>query len=166
MFAGENIRFESSTSHPVMPLQIRKAKESDCGRLMELIQQLATFEKEPNAIQVNLEHFTACGFGPSPCWEAFVATEEDMIVGFALFYTRYSTWRGKRLYLEDLYVTENYRNQQVGKQLFETLQQYAQDHGYTGMNWQVLEWNIDAIRFYKKFEDIHLQKGWLNGYWK
>ncbi|HRN79611.1 MAG TPA: GNAT family N-acetyltransferase [Ferruginibacter sp.] len=150
----------------IMPVHIRKAIESDCIRLMELIQQLAVFEKEPNAIRVSLEHFTACGFGSSPCWEAFVAIDQNQIVGFALFYTRYSTWRGKRLYLEDLYVTEPFRNQQVGKQLFEKLQQHALDQGYTGMNWQVLEWNADAIRFYKKFDEIHLEDGWLNGYWK
>lgn len=164
MFDGEYISFENELI--TMSIQIRKAVESDCERLMELIHQLAQFEKAPDAIQVSLTHFKTCGFGDSPCWEAYVATDDQHIIGFALFYTRYSTWRGKRLYLEDLYVTEAYRNQQVGKQLFEALQQHALHHGFTGMNWQVLNWNTQAIRFYKKFDEIFIEDGWLNGYWK
>lgn len=149
-----------------MQIQLRKAVKEDCAAMMHLIKQLAVFEKEPDAVKASLEHFTECGFGKNPVWEAFVATDKDIIVGMAIFYYRYSTWRGKRLYLEDLYVDEAYRNHQIGKKLFETLQDYSTTTGCTGMNWQVLDWNENAIRFYKNFKDIHIEHGWLNGHWK
>lgn len=149
-----------------MQIVIRKAVEADCTAMMHLIKQLAIFEKEPEAVKASLEHFKECGFGKTPVWEAFVATHDDRIIGMAIFYYRYSTWRGKRLYLEDLYVEDAFRNQQVGQKLFETLQAHSTSTGCTGMNWQVLDWNENAIRFYKRFDDTSLESGWLNGHWK
>lgn len=153
-----------------MKITIREAEVKDCPRMMELIKELAIFEKEPDAVTVNFDHFVECGFGNNPVWKAVVAEMDDpafnngekWIPGFAIFYARYSTWKGKRLYLEDLIVTEKMRGKGLGKLLFEWLIDKAKQQGYTGMTWQVLDWNIPAIEFYKKY-NATLESGWLNG---
>lgn len=133
-------------------ITIRNVRREDCPRLLELIKELAVYEKAPDEVTVTLEQFTEAGFGENPVWKAFAAVDGDTIIGFALYYIRYSTWKGCRLYLEDLLVTESYRGQGIGKLLFDKLLQEARDKHYNGMVWQVLEWNEPAINFYKKYE--------------
>ena len=144
-----------------MSINIRRAIKEDCPRLMELIRELAVFEKEPDAVTVSMEHFVESGFGPSPVWWAFVAEEAGEVQGFALYYIRYSTWTGQRLYLEDLLVSEAMRGKGLGKLLFERVLQETKDGNYSGMVWQVLDWNEPAINFYKKY-NATISGEWLN----
>src|ERR1700753_3235880 len=131
---------------------IRYATKEDCPRLLELIQELALYEKAPEEVTVTMQEFIDAGFGPNPVWKAFVAEDNGVIIGLALYYVRYSTWKGCRLYLEDLVVTETYRGRGVGKLLFEVMIQEASELGFSGMMWQVLDWNEPAIKFYNKYE--------------
>jgi GNAT superfamily N-acetyltransferase len=140
---------------------IRIAKKEDCPRLMELVNELALFEKLPEEVTVTLEEFEDAGFGEKPVWKSFVAEDNDIIVGFALYYVRYSTWKGCRLYLEDLLVTESYRGKGAGKLLFDRVIKETLDMGYSGMVWQVLDWNEPAIKFYQKYQ-ANIESGWLN----
>jgi GNAT superfamily N-acetyltransferase len=144
-----------------MSLTIRYAVEKDCERMLELINELAIYEKAPEEVTVTLAHFKDAGFGSSPVWKAFVAEVDGHIEGFALFYTRYSTWKGCRLYLEDFIVTEKMRGQGIGKLLFEETIKYAKEKKFSGMVWQVLDWNQPAINFYNKYQ-AHIESGWLN----
>src|SRR5580765_1409012 len=132
-----------------MELTIRKAVKEDCPRLMELVHELAVYERAPEEVTVELSHFIESGFGPHPVWWAFVAEEEGRIEGFALYYIRYSTWKGQRMYLEDLIVTEKMRGRGLGKLLFDRLIDEVKDKKFSGMVWQVLDWNEPAINFYK-----------------
>ena len=144
-----------------MELTIRKAVKEDCPRLMELVHELAVYERAPEEVTVELSHFIESGFGPHPVWWAFVAEEEGRIEGFALYYIRYSTWKGQRMYLEDLIVTESMRGKKVGKLLFDRLIEEAKEKGFNRMIWQVLEWNEPAINFYKKY-DTKFDGEWVN----
>jgi GNAT superfamily N-acetyltransferase len=149
-----------------MKINIRRAVAEDCPRLLELVYELAVFEKAPDEVTVSLDHFEASGFGPNPVWWAFVAevTGVDGVTtvhGFALYYVRYSTWKGQRMYLEDLIVTEQMRGKGLGKMLFEQLLTEAREKQFTGMVWQVLEWNKPAIEFYKKY-NATLDGEWIN----
>lgn len=150
-----------------MNIHIRRAVREDCPRLMELVHELAVFEKAPNEVTVSMEHFVESGFGPHPVWWAFVAEtpaaggQPAQVHGFALYYIRYSTWKGQRLYLEDLCVSEAMRGQGLGKLLFERVLQEAKDNHYSGMVWQVLDWNEPAIKFYKKYNAV-LDGEWIN----
>ena len=144
-----------------MNMHIRTALEKDCPSILELIHELALYEKAPQEVTVTLQEFVEAGFGANPVWKAFVAASEGKIIGFALYYIRYSTWKGCRLYLEDFIVTEEFRGQGVGKLLFETVMQEAKDKGFNGMSWQVLDWNEPAINFYNKY-NAYLEAGWLN----
>jgi GNAT superfamily N-acetyltransferase len=144
-----------------MDIQLRFAVQADCPRLMELIHELAVYEKLPDEVTVTLAEFEAAGFGDKPVWKAFVAENKEGIQGFALYYTRYSTWKGCRLYLEDFIVTEQQRGAGIGKLLFERVMQEAKDGNYNGMNWQVLDWNEPAIHFYNKYA-AQIESGWLN----
>lgn len=144
-----------------MSINIRVAERADCSRLLELVHELALYEKAPQEVTVRLDEFEDAGFGEQPVWKAFVAETENKIVGFALYYVRYSTWKGCRLYLEDFIVTENYRGKGVGKLLFDTIVKEAQEKNYNGMNWQVLDWNQPAINFYDKYAAAY-EAGWLN----
>jgi len=101
------------------------------------------------------------GFGPNPIYGFFVAEESDTLVGMALYYYRYSTWKGKRLYLEDIIVTETFRGKGIGKQLFEVVLKKTVSERCTGMMWQVLDWNKPAIDFYKKY-NANLDSEWIN----
>ena len=144
-----------------MELTIRKAVKEDCPRLMELVHELAVYERAPEEVTVELSHFIESGFGPNPVWWAFVAEEEGRIEGFALYYIRYSTWKGQRMYLEDLIVTEKMRGRGLGKLLFDRLIDEAKEKKFSGMVWQVLDWNEPAINFYKKY-NARLDGGWMN----
>lgn len=144
-----------------MDVHIRVAAKEDCGRLLELIKELALYERAPDEVTVGLEEFQEAGFGAKPVWKAFVAEVDGFIQGFGLYYIRYSTWKGCRLYLEDLLITEQMRNQGLGMLIFDRLIQEASELGYNGMTWQVLDWNEPAINFYKKYNAV-LDGGWLN----
>lgn len=144
-----------------MNINIRTAVATDCERILELINELAVYEKAPEEVTVTLDHFVDAGFGGNPVWKAFVAEVDGTIVGFALYYTRYSTWKGCRLYLEDFIVTEQFRGKGLGKILFEKVIAEAKNGNYSGMVWQVLDWNEPAINFYNKYK-AHLESGWLN----
>ena len=144
-----------------MNVNIRTAVQNDCQAIMALIHELALYEKAPEEVTVNMNEFVKAGFGEQPVWKAFVAEVDGTVVGFALYYIRYSTWKGCRLYLEDFLVTETYRGKGIGKILFERVIQEAKDKGYNGMSWQVLDWNAPAINFYNKY-NASLEAGWLN----
>jgi len=146
-----------------MGIIIRKAVKEDCERMMELIHELAVYEKEPDAVTVNLEHFVESGFGENPVWFAYVAEVNGRVEGFALWYIRYSTWKGQRMYLEDILVTEKMRGKGIGKLLFDRLIEECKEKKYSGMAWQVLDWNEPAINFYKKYPEARIYGGWLNG---
>lgn len=130
---------------------LRKAEEKDCPQLLNLIQELADYEKAPEEVTVQLAEMIEAGFGVNPVWKAFVVEENQQIIGMSLFYVRYSTWKGRRLYLEDLIVTESCRGRGIGKLLLDKTIEYSKEKGYCGVVWQVLDWNTPAIEFYKKY---------------
>ena len=144
-----------------MTINIRRAVKEDCARLMELVSELAVYEKAPDDVTVTLDHFVESGFGDKPVWWAFVAEENGAIHGFALYYIRYSTWKGQAMYLEDILVTEAMRGKKIGKLLFDRLIKEAKEKKFTRIIWQVLEWNEPAINFYKKY-NAGFDGEWLN----
>lgn len=145
-----------------MNAAIREATVADCSRILELINELAVYERAPEEVTVTLAEFEDAGFGQKPVWKAFVAELDETIVGFALYYVRYSTWKGCRLYLEDFIVTDSHRGKGIGKKLFDMIVLEAHEKGFNGMTWQVLDWNEPALNFYKKYE-AGVEAGWLNG---
>ena len=144
-----------------MSITIRRAEKKDCPQLLELIKELALYEKAPQEVTVTLAHFEESGFGEKPVWWAFVAEEGNTILGFAMYYIRYSTWKGQRMYLEDLIVTEQARGKGIGKLLFDVLIEEAKEKNFCGIVWQVLEWNEPAINFYKKY-NASFDAEWIN----
>ncbi len=152
-----------------MKTTIRRAVKDDCPRLLELVQELATYERAPGEVTVTLDHFTESGFGKQPVWWAFVASLPptpsegggEKIVGFALYYIRYSTWKGQAMYLEDILITNEMRGKGIGKLLFDRLIEEARDKKFNRIIWQVLEWNEPAINFYKKY-NADFDAGWIN----
>lgn len=145
-----------------MNVIIRKAEKKDSERLMELIYQLAVYEKAPQEVSASLAHFEESGFGETPVWWAFVAEVAGIVQGFALYYIRYSTWKGQRIYLEDFIVNEEFRGNGIGKLLFDKILEEAKEKKFNGIVWQVLDWNEPAINFYKKYENVSFNSGWLN----
>ncbi|HEY5371216.1 MAG TPA: GNAT family N-acetyltransferase [Hanamia sp.] len=145
-----------------MEIKIRKAVKEDCQSMMQLIHELAVYEKAPGEVTVKFDHFVESGFGENPVWWAFVAETEHKVIGFALYYIRYSTWKGQRMYLEDILVNEPWRGKGIGKLLFDELINEAKEKNLCGMVWQVLEWNDPAINFYKKYEGVSFDNEWVN----
>ncbi|MCU0419223.1 MAG: GNAT family N-acetyltransferase [Cyclobacteriaceae bacterium] len=140
---------------------IREGTEADLPRALELIKELAAYERALPEVTNTVEQMRADGFGPQPIYAFFVAEAEGLLVGLSLYYFRYSTWKGKRLYLEDIIVTEAYRGRGVGKALFDrTLEQALRD-GCTGMMWQVLDWNAPSIKFYERY-GTRFDHAWIN----
>lgn len=150
-----------------MSIYIRDCKKEDCPRLLELIRELAEYEKAPQEVTVSLSHFEESGFGNNPVWWGFSAckkdesTGADTIVGFALYYIRYSTWKGQRMYLEDILVTQSERGKGIGQLLIEALIAEARKKKLNGIVLQVLDWNEPAINFYKKF-NASFDPEWIN----
>ena len=132
-----------------MSFNIRKGKEEDVQAVHGLITELAAFEKEPDAVEITPEDLLKDGFSEKPRFGLFVAEEENNIIGIALFYERYSTWKGKTIHLEDLIVTQSKRKLGVGKALYGAVMQYAFDNNYNRVAWEVLDWNQNAIDFYQ-----------------
>lgn len=144
-----------------MNIEIRRAEEKDCARLLELVQELASYEKAPQEVTITPDHFRESGFGANPVWWAWVAEADGQVEGFALYYIRFSTWKGQRMYLEDILVTEKMRGQGLGKKLFDVLIEEAKEKKLEGISWQVLEWNEPAINFYKKY-NAAFDPEWVN----
>ena len=144
-----------------MNIKIRPAQKEDCERMMELIHELAVYEKAPEQVVVNFNHFVESGFGKNPVWWALVAEVNGKVEGMALYYIRYSTWKGQRMYLEDLVVAENMRGHKIGSLLFDALIEEAKIKSFNGMNWQALDWNEPALNFYRKYNS-GFDPEWVN----
>ena len=142
-------------------INIRKGIIDDLPQVLGLIQELAEYERAPNEVTNTLEDMERDGFGENQIFKFFVAEGEEGIVGIALYYTAYSTWKGKTLYLEDLVVTERMRRSGVGRKLFDAVAQEAKETGVKRFRWQVLEWNEPAIAFYNKI-GAELAGEWIN----
>lgn len=142
-------------------INIREGQKEDLTRVLELIRELAEYERAPHEVTNTVNNLEADGFGPHPVYGFFVAEKEGHIIGLSLYYWRYSTWKGKRLYLEDIIVTESERGHGAGKLLFDRTMQKALEENCTGMMWQVLEWNEPAINFYSKYGS-KLDGEWVN----
>ena len=146
-----------------MEITIRKSEARDVPQMLALVKELALFEKEPEAVTVTEEEMLDAGFGEKPIWFGWVAEGSDgRILGIALCYDRYSTWKGRCLYLEDIVVTDAVRGQGIGERLFRKCVEHGAMNAYHWMRWQVLDWNTDAIRFYERF-GAGISTGWLNG---
>ena len=144
---------------------LREGKIEDLPRVLELINELALYEKAPEQVTNTIAMMEEDGFGKNPVFGMFVCerNETSEIVGIAIYYYRYSTWKGKRIYLEDLVVTESERGHGAGKLLFDRIMKKGLEENCTGMMWQVLDWNEPAINFYKKY-GATLEAGWLNAH--
>lgn len=140
---------------------IREGKKSDLPRVLELVRELALFEKAPEQVTNTVEMMEVDGFGDNPIYGMYVAESEGAIVGISIYYYRYSTWKGRRLYLEDIIVTEAERGKGIGKLLFDRTMKKTLEDNCTGMMWQVLDWNEPAIKFYKKY-GAKLDDEWVN----
>jgi ribosomal protein S18 acetylase RimI-like enzyme len=141
--------------------QIRPAKPEDVPAIFRLIQELALFEKAPEEVENTPEQLLADGFGTNPAYGCWVAEWGNEVAGMALYYFRYSTWKGRRLYLEDIVVSEKHRGKGLGKALFEQMLRESLRAGCNGMVFQVLNWNEPAIHFYKKY-GVKLDEEWTN----
>ena len=133
-----------------MKLKIRKAEKKDANSILDLIKELAEFEREPNEVILTKEIIERDGFGENNLFKCFVAEYNYKVVGMALFYPRYSTWKGPTLHLEDLIVTESMKGKGIGTKLYNSFIDYAILKGVKRVEWVVLDWNKSAIEFYKK----------------
>ncbi|MGQ7946221.1 GNAT family N-acetyltransferase [Flavobacterium sp. WC2509] len=131
-------------------MKIRKGQKEDMNGVLALIQELATFEKEPDAVLITAEDLVRDGFGDKPLFEVFVAEVENQIVGIALYYYRYSTWKGKTIHLEDLVIKETMRGTGLGYALYSEIIKQGQKDKVRRIEWNVLDWNTPAIDFYQK----------------
>ncbi len=144
-------------------IMLRRGVETDLPQVLALIQELAVYERAPGAVTNTLEATQRDGFGPKPIFSFFILENQAAeIIGIALFYTAYSTWKGRMLYLEDLVVTEAARRGGFGRLLFDAVVAEARATGAVRMKWQVLDWNEPAIAFYKKL-GATIEDEWLNG---
>jgi len=142
-----------------MSFTIRFATKEDMNAVHQLITELAVFEKEPNAVEITVQDLEHDGFSRKPKFKVFIAEEDGKVIGMALFYERYSTWKGKAIHLEDLIVTQSKRKLGVGKALYSKLMEYAYENGYKRVAWEVLDWNTNAIDFYES-TGAHILDGW------
>ena len=155
-----------------MNFHIRKAKKEDAKQILNLIIELAVFENEPNAVEINTEDIISSGFGKFKDFSCFVAETNEIIVGIALVYSRFSTWKGRILHLEDLIVTKKYRGKGIGSALLDKVVTHASDINAKRICWEVLTWNISAIEFYKSkgadvkqdWNVVHLNEDGIRNY--
>jgi GNAT superfamily N-acetyltransferase len=137
--------------HPSpMHISISKAIREDMSSVLSLIQELAIYEKEPDAVKITEDTLIEFGLGDQPLFTCFVAKVDGDIVGMALVYYRFSTWQGKSLHLEDLVIKESFRGKGVGKKLYDRVMQFGQENNVKRVEWVVLDWNKNAIDFYEK----------------
>ncbi len=140
---------------------IRDAISSDMPAVFDLIRELAKYENAPQEVTNSVGQLVADGFGSIPAFKAIVAELSGQVVGFALFYISYSTWKGKCLYMEDFLVSEDFRRLGIGKLLFDRIHAIAIEGQYKRFQWQVLDWNQPAIKFYQKYE-TEFDETWVN----
>ena len=160
VICGNMVQTAEKTQNPAK-IRIERATPQDVGAILALIKELAIFELEPDAVVVTEEILLRDGFGPNPVYQCWVARVEGSVVGMALTYTRYSTWKGRRCYLEDIIVNERHRKMGIGGALFEAVVTYAKAEGHSAVCWQVLDWNTPAIDFYEK-RSARRKDGWLD----
>jgi GNAT superfamily N-acetyltransferase len=144
-----------------MAIILRKGIEQDVPQALELVRELAVFEKAAQEVEVTVDEMTSWGFGQDKQFDFFVLKKESKIVGLAIYYYKYSTWKGKCLFLEDIVVTEKERKNGYGKMLFNAVIKVAKQEKVKRMEWQVLDWNEPAIGFYKKYNS-NLDEEWIN----
>lgn len=144
-----------------MEFIIRKGEEKDLPQVLDLIKELAEYEKMPEEVDNTVELMREHGFGKEPIFGLEVAEKAGKVIGCAIYYTKYSTWKGRKFYLEDLIVTESARGNKVGKALFERCLGLAKEAGAHSMLWQVIDWNEPAINFYKKY-DTEFTSVWID----
>jgi ribosomal protein S18 acetylase RimI-like enzyme len=133
-----------------MKTTVRKADIGDMPAVLKLIKELADYEKALNEVEIDLENLEHNGFGKNPLFTCFVAETDEEIVGMALIYFRYSTWKGKTVHLEDLMVKKEYRGKGVGLELYKEVMRFGQENKVKRVEWIVIDWNTNAIEFYKK----------------
>ncbi|WP_378181061.1 GNAT family N-acetyltransferase [Aquimarina sp. SS2-1] len=138
---------------------IRDAKVSDMPQVLSLIEELAIFENEPDAVEVTVEELIRDGFGEQPLFHCFVADKDTEILGLALVYFRFSTWKGKTVHLEDLIVRESKRGTGIGMALYKRVMKYGKEQGVKRVEWNVLDWNKPAVNFYLK-SGAKILEGW------
>lgn len=145
-----------------MEIHIRKGTEQDVAAVLGLIKELAAFELAPDEVEVTETQMLNWGFGENKMFNFFIAEKNEAIVGMALYYYKYSTWKGKCIFLEDIIVTESERRSGIGKLLFDEVLKVAKNEQVKRLEWQVLNWNENAIAFYKKY-NATLDNEWSNG---
>ncbi|MEE2954159.1 MAG: GNAT family N-acetyltransferase [Bacteroidota bacterium] len=145
-----------------MKTKIRKGEKKDLASVLKLIQELADYEKALEEVSITLTELEHDGFGDQPYYSFLVAENGNEIVGLSFYFIRYSTWKGKFLFLEDFIIKKQYRNQGIGSLLFEATIKVCKQLDCNGMMWQVLDWNTSAINFYKKY-NAEISDKWLNG---
>jgi len=143
-------------------MKIRKIRKEDIPQVFDLVYELAVYEKAPEQVTNTIEMMLKDGFGKDKIFEGFVGIVDGKVQGISIYYFRYSTWKGKRLYLEDIVVTEAMRGNGLGKMLFDRTIEEAKKRNCTGMMWQVLDWNEPAINFYRKNFPTRFDEGWIN----
>jgi GNAT superfamily N-acetyltransferase len=144
-----------------MKISVRKGTKEDMPAVHALILELAVFEKAPEEVKTSAESMVADGFGDRPAFECLVAEVEGRVVGAAVYFSKYSTWKGRGIYLDDIVVTESMRGSGIGTRLFNALIAEARREGARQLHWQVLDWNAPAIRFYEKYK-AHFDAEWIN----
>ncbi|MCK0160914.1 GNAT family N-acetyltransferase [Allomuricauda sp. F6463D] len=155
-----------------MEYTIREAQIEDMEQVLNLVQELADFENEPNAVEITKTDLIKDGFGEQKMFDCFVADTNDGIVGIALFYSRYSTWKGPAIHLEDLIVSEKMRGSGLGTALLDEVVKYGDRMGVKRISWEVLDWNEPAIEFYEKkganvlrdWDVVHLDEKGIKNY--
>ena len=153
---------------------MREAQAADMVSVLELIRELAVFEKEPDAVEISVQDLLADGFGERPSFRVFLAEAEGEVLGMALFYERYSTWKGKAIHLEDLIVKKAHRGKGIGRALYDKVLRFGKAGGYRRITWEVLDWNKDAIDFYTStgarildsWKVVHMEEKSLDAYVK
>ena len=140
---------------------IRKGVKKDIPQVLDLIKELAEFENAPDQVTNTIKRLENDGFGNQPVYDLFVAESENKIIGMAITYFRYSTWKGKNLYIEDLIINEKFRREGIGLKVFEELKKFAKNTSCVGISLQVLDWNKIGINFYKKL-NMKFDKEWIN----